>query len=138
MLVGAAGRTQTTIVSSSRLAIPFTKERGFAAIMGERAPQSATPSPARAGPADVRPTHAAPTPPGVEGSQLRQLLTGLLERERRVDALVQASMSGRTFTVQELIGMQAMVFRYTQELEVASRLIDRAAGAIKTTLQTQV
>jgi hypothetical protein len=41
------------------------------------------------------------------------------------------------FSQEELIAIQAGVYRYTQELELASKLVDKASGAVKTTLQSQ-
>ena len=37
----------------------------------------------------------------------------------------------------QLIAIQAGVYRYTQELELASKLVDKATGAVKQTLQSQ-
>ena len=37
----------------------------------------------------------------------------------------------------QLLALQTGVYRYTQELELASKLVDKATGAIKQTLQSQ-
>lgn len=37
----------------------------------------------------------------------------------------------------QLLALQADVYRYTQELELASKLVDKATGALKQTLQSQ-
>ncbi|MCB9658819.1 MAG: hypothetical protein R3B40_01825 [Polyangiales bacterium] len=36
-----------------------------------------------------------------------------------------------------LIALQARVYRHTQELELGSKVADKAAGAVKQTLQSQ-
>ena len=36
-----------------------------------------------------------------------------------------------------LIALQARVYRHTQELELGSKVVDKAAGAVKQTLQSQ-
>ena len=47
-------------------------------------------------------------------------------------------MSGRSFRPQELLVLQAKVIQYSQELDVASRLVEKVTGGIKQTLQAQV
>jgi hypothetical protein len=102
-------------------------------VLGERATPT-RPMPAARAPA------AGPARPRVveDAAPIRRVFVDLVEGERRLDRVVQAAMQGREFTVQELIGIQAMVFRHVQEMEVVSRLVDRLTGAVKTTLQTQV
>jgi hypothetical protein len=66
----------------------------------------------------------------------------MLERldgaESRVDALLNAAAKGKTFSPAELIALQADVFRYSQTVEVVSRVADRLVAAIKQTLGTNV
>jgi hypothetical protein len=54
-----------------------------------------------------------------------------------VDRAIRAARNGRTFSNEELIAVQAGVYRYTHELELASKLVDKATNAVKTTLQSQ-
>ena len=39
---------------------------------------------------------------------------------------------------QELLALQVSVIRYSQELEVASKIVEKLTGAVRQTLQTQV
>ncbi len=54
-----------------------------------------------------------------------------------VDRAIRVARSGRTFSNEELIAVQAGVYRYTQELEIASKLVDKATSSVRTTLQSQ-
>jgi hypothetical protein len=124
-------------------------ERSFGEVLGEVAgsrPAAAAPSPLPSqvgparGPADIAGSPAAVGPPGRrEGPmQIRRLLVDLVDGERRMDRVIRSALSGRDFSMQELIAIQATVLRHTQEVEAVSRVLDRLTGAVKTTLQTQV
>ena len=80
-------------------------------------------------------TSAAP-PSGA--SAIRGVLQGALDAEKKIDAVLAAASRGKTFSASELLAMQATVFRYSQTVEVVSRLADRLVGAVKQTLGTQV
>ncbi|HXT98404.1 MAG TPA: hypothetical protein VN853_19055 [Polyangia bacterium] len=92
------------------------------------------------------PAVAAPKPTAVPLGPARSATPGpvraMLERavgaERRVDALLEAAARGKTFTPAQLLAMQATVARYSQTVEVVSRVADRLVGAIKQTMGTQV
>jgi hypothetical protein len=48
------------------------------------------------------------------------------------------ALSGRQFTPPELLAMQAGVYRFSQELELTSKVIEKATSGIKQTMNTQV
>lgn len=52
-------------------------------------------------------------------------------------SVVQRSPSAPALGTAELLAMQANIYRYTHELELAGRLVDRATQTVKTTLQSQ-
>jgi hypothetical protein len=68
----------------------------------------------------------------------RALLTRLLEHEREVDKGLHRAMHGKSMRPEELLALQANVMRYSQELEIASKLVEKLTGAVKQTLSTQV
>jgi hypothetical protein len=54
------------------------------------------------------------------------------------EALVSGALSGagtQSYSSVDLIVLQAGIYRYTEAVELAGRLVDRAGQAIKTTLQ---
>jgi hypothetical protein len=138
--IGAVGRAAAAVTEMPRHPPAAAATHPFAEVLGERAgPPPAAPPPAlHTGPARGPAAAAPPAAPPGGPATLRRVLVDLVAGERKLDGVVKAAMSGRDFTVQELIGIQAAVFRHSQEMEVVSRLVDRLTGTIKTTLQTQV
>jgi len=58
--------------------------------------------------------------------------------QARLDAVLAAARSGRTFTGAELIGLQAEAYRLSQTLDVAGKLIEQGVQGVKQAVQTQV
>jgi hypothetical protein len=90
-----------------------------------------------AGPARAAPLPAGPlSSPATESA--KRVLTRMLDDEAKVDRGLHAAMSGRPMSAPELLVLQAQVIQYSQEVEIASRVVDKATGAVKQVLQTQV
>jgi hypothetical protein len=51
--------------------------------------------------------------------------------------MARAERTGPALDARQLIALQAGIYRYTESVELAAKLIDRANNAIKTTLQSQ-
>lgn len=68
-------------------------------------------------------------------------LTALATVERaqaRLDAVLAAARSGRTFTAAELIGLQAEAYRCAQTVDLAAKLVEQGAQSVKQALNTQL
>ena len=72
-------------------------------------------------------------PPPAIVESLRSLERG----QRFVDRVIRQALAGRSFSQDELIAIQAGVYRYTQELELFSRMVEKAVSGMKQTLGTQ-
>ena len=88
------------------------------------------------------PSRTSDPPPAVAHgpSPFARLLHGLGSEVQRGEALVkQASDSGGTSTLDagQLIALQAGVYRYSEAIDLAARLIDHATTGLKTVLQGQ-
>jgi hypothetical protein len=109
--------------------------RPFTEVLDERVALAPRPAPvsreAPAAPALIRSGAPAAGP-------LPAALARAISAEREVDALLEAAARGRSFTPAQLLAMQATVARYSQTVEVISRVADRLVGAIKQTIGTQV
>jgi hypothetical protein len=81
-----------------------------------------------------------PAPPGLPGAQgtVRVALETLDRARERLDAALAAARRGRTFTSQELLALQADAYRYSQGVEVASRVVEQAVQSVKQAVNTQV
>ena len=80
----------------------------------------------------------APSPTAAVTKPLRAMLARTVGAEKQVDALLEAAARGKTFSPAQLLAMQATVARYSQTVEVVSRVADRLVGAVKQTMGTQV
>ena len=58
------------------------------------------------------------------------------DRTLRRDRALRSGSHGQ-LAPEALIALQARVYRHTQELELGSKVVDKAAGAVKQTLQSQ-
>jgi len=99
--------------------------RSFATLLAPRAPAPA-PAPAAAG-------GAAPAPPPPI-----QALATVERAQARLEAVLQAARSGRTFTGAELIGLQAEAYRCAQTVDLAAKLVEQGAQSVKQAVNTQV
>jgi hypothetical protein len=115
----ATAKKFTTVFDEGSFATP---SRPAAAPLASKAP---------------RPT-AATAKPSPATNPIRAMLERSVGAEKRVDALLEAAARGKTFTPAQLLAMQATVARYSQTVEVVSRVADRLVGAVKQTMGTQV
>lgn len=101
---------------------------------------------ASAAPQDRRDAHA-PAPatgrgPGAGAgashpANLKSIAQGAMRVERELDRVLAAAAGGKTFSPDELLQLQAKVFRYSQTVEILSRGTDRLLGGVKQLLQQQ-
>jgi len=110
--VGAAAASPAAPVASHRAS--------FSAHLAQRA------SPTPPDPAPTRPSPALAALQGVERAQ------------RRLDGVLAAAREGKTFTAQELLGLQAEAYRVVQTVDLASKLVEQGAQSVKQALNTQV
>lgn len=98
------------------------------------------------GPREVAPIPPAPAPTSVaspaptEGpSAFSKLVHGLGREVNRGEAMmrsaVDASRSGRDLGPAELLALQAGVYRYSEAVDLAAKLVDRTTSGVKTVLQ---
>jgi hypothetical protein len=88
-------------------------------------PHAQATSPARAGGPAIA-THALSSLAAIDRAQAR------------LDAVLAAARSGRTFTAAELVGLQAQAYRCAQAVDLASKLAEQGAQSVKQALNTQL
>jgi hypothetical protein len=80
----------------------------------------------------------------VEGTQktsesgLKALLGQVVEGQNKLDQIIKMATSGKTYGNQELLAIQASVYKFSQELELTSKVVEKATSGVKQTMQTQV
>lgn len=100
---------------------PTTGARSFAALLESRAPL---------------PGPTAPTAP--QAPSAMSALAGVERAQARLDAVLAAARSGRTFTAAELIGLQAEAYRCAQTVDLATKLVEQGAQSVKQAVNTQI
>ncbi len=81
--------------------------------------------------------HTRPPEPPRPAAQLAQALRSLEGSQARLDRVLQAARSGRTFTAGELLALQADAYRFTQTFDVASKLVEHGVQSVKQAVNTQ-
>ncbi|HZH03947.1 MAG TPA: ATP-dependent helicase HrpB [Myxococcaceae bacterium] len=80
-----------------------------------------------------------PLPPRASPSgAAAKMVAGVQEAQRRLDRVMELAASGRTFSPAQLLSIQAQVYRSSQELDLAGKVVDRASGGLKQVLQTSL
>ena len=101
------------------------------AISGIRAEQPAIEPQARA---DIPvPTSAKPDAPA-EGA-FSKAMRGLAREIDVGEAQVKAASTLHNYDTGTLIALQAGIYRYTEAVDLASKIVDRAGSAVRTVLQ---
>lgn len=58
--------------------------------------------------------------------------------QNRMEQILQMAESGKSFSPAELLSLQTHVYRASQELDLAGKVVEKATGGVKQVLQTQV
>lgn len=69
---------------------------------------------------------------------LQRIMEDVMQGQNKLEEIINLSLSGRNFSTPELLAMQAGVYRFTQELELTSKVVEKATSTIKQTMNTQV
>jgi flagellar hook-basal body complex protein FliE len=72
------------------------------------------------------------------GNMLSHVVGELEKGQVNMEKLIQAGASGKTFSNAELLSLQAGMYKYTQELDLTSKVVEKATSGLKDTLKTQV
>ncbi|MFP2926426.1 ATP-dependent helicase HrpB [Pyxidicoccus sp. 3LG] len=67
-----------------------------------------------------------------------QVVRSLEQGQRDLDRIIQAASSGKPFSNAELLSLQASMYRYTQELDLVSKVVEKATTGLKDVVKTQV
>ena len=73
-----------------------------------------------------------------ERSQMVEIIEQLAGGQDKMSNIMNLALSGKKFSSSELLAMQAGIYRFSQELEITSKVVEKATSGIKQTLNTQV
>jgi hypothetical protein len=91
---------------------------------------------------DQRHTKTDPVTQKTEVSKSTGTINGLFANiekgQVQMDKLISGGLSGKNFSNSELLALQAGMYKYSQELELTSKVVEKATSGLKDTLKTQV
>jgi len=67
-----------------------------------------------------------------------KVLDRVNQAQNRMEQVLRMAESGKSFSPAELLALQTHVYRASQELDLAGKVVEKATGAVKQVLQTQV
>lgn len=67
-----------------------------------------------------------------------RIMEDVMSGQNKLEEIIHLSLSGKNFSSQELLALQAGVYRFTQELELTSKVVEKGTATIKQTMNTQV
>ena len=71
-------------------------------------------------------------------SMVSGLLSNMEKGQASLDKLIEGSLNGKQFSNSEMIGLQAGMYKYSQELDLTSKVVEKATSGLKETLKTNV
>jgi hypothetical protein len=83
-------------------------------------------------------TAPPPVRPAALGAAPGALLGAVERARRRLEGVLGAARSGRTFSAQELLGLQAETYRAVQTVDLAAKLVEQGAQSVRQVLGTQL
>jgi hypothetical protein len=69
---------------------------------------------------------------------LQRIMEDVMQGQNKLEEIINLSLSGKNFSSSELLALQAGVYRFTQELELTSKVVEKGTGTIKQVMNTQV
>ncbi len=121
--------------------------RAFGELLQGRAPLENAPLRAEPSPPQVRAAAAVRVEPGpcrvgAPALEVAPSASAVLEQvtraQQRMDQLLRVAETGKAFSPAELLSLQTHVYRASQELDLAGKVVEKATGGVKQVLQTQV
>ena len=71
-------------------------------------------------------------------SLIMGMMSNMEKGQATIDKLISGGVSGKNFSNAELLSLQAGMYKYTQELELTGKVVEKATSGLKDTLKTQV
>jgi hypothetical protein len=69
---------------------------------------------------------------------ISNIISELEQGQGRLDKLIASGLSGKELSVTEMLSLQASMYKYTQEMELTGKVVEKATNGLKETLKTQV
>lgn len=125
----------TTLSSTA----PLAPKQEFSKLLSGRPGSPVDASKATAKPAKIiGPGDAAEGHQIANSSVSARAIDRVSAAQRSLDQVLASARAGKTFSPAELLAMQAQVYRASQELDLAGKVVEKVTSGVKQILQTQV
>ncbi|MFU8806296.1 MAG: hypothetical protein ACNA8W_20970 [Bradymonadaceae bacterium] len=74
----------------------------------------------------------------VEQAQLDDFIDGILANEKDLKRMMEQCMNGGAMGQQEMLQMQALIYSYSQKVDLTTKVVEKATGGLKQVMNTQV
>lgn len=71
-------------------------------------------------------------------SGMHRVLNDVMSGQNKLEKIIDISLHGSNLSSSELLALQAAVYRFSQELELTSKVVEKGTSTIKQTMNTQV
>jgi hypothetical protein len=71
-------------------------------------------------------------------TMVSSVVNSLEKGQLNLEKLINSGMSGKEFSNGELLQLQASMYKYTQELDLTSKVVEKATSGLKDVVKTQV
>jgi hypothetical protein len=72
------------------------------------------------------------------GSMVMSMMSNMEKGQASIDKLINGGINGAHMSNSEMLSLQAGMYKYTQELELTGKVVEKATSGLKDTLKTQV
>jgi hypothetical protein len=72
------------------------------------------------------------------GGMMSGMMSNIEKGQVQLDKLINGGLNGKQFSNSELLGLQAGMYKYSQELDLCGKVVEKATSGLKDTLKTQV
>ncbi len=93
---------------------------------------------AQAGVSKVESTSKAGRLEGTSHHKPAGMIDQVNQAQQKMEDILKMAESGKSFSPAELLALQTHVYRASQELDMAGKVVEKATGGVKQVLQTQV
>ena len=70
--------------------------------------------------------------------RMDKFVEGVLNDEKKIDRLMAKNTTGGGLDQSELLQLQGLIYGYSQKVDLASKVVDKATGGLKQIMNTQV
>jgi hypothetical protein len=131
--IGATQLVQHTLPDQAAAQVSKSGESKFDAVLADKAQSAAVRGPDPAHQVEAVGRTERPTL-----NMVSRVVSDLEQGQLRLDKLIDAGVSGKQFSNAELLSLQASMYKYTLELDLTSKVVEKATSGLKDVVKTQV